>query len=71
MTISLMNALLTGLNENNEDLVKKIYLLVDKICKNYGYIWIDGAVWVNILKSNKVKIAGFKYFMKAFKDRDR
>lgn len=46
-------------------------MLVDKICKKYGYVWIDGAVWVNILKSNKVKIAGFKYFMKAFKDRDK
>lgn len=39
--------------------------------KKYGYIWVDGAVWVNILKSPKVKIAGFKYFMKAFKERDK
>ncbi len=71
MTISLMNALLTGLNENNEELAKRIYALTDKISKKYGYIWVDGAVWVNILKSNKVKIAGFKYFMKVFKDRDK
>ena len=32
---------------------------------------MDGAVWVNILKSPKVRQAGFKYFMKVFKDRDR
>jgi spermidine/putrescine-binding protein len=71
MTISLMNALLTGLNENNEELAKRIFALCEKISKKYGYIWIDGAVWVNILKSSKVKIAGFKYFMKVFKDRDK
>jgi len=32
---------------------------------------VDGAVWINILKSPKVRLAGFKYFMKVFKDRDR
>jgi hypothetical protein len=52
-------------------LAKKIFALCEKISKKYGYIWIDGAVWVNILKSSKVKIAGFKYFMKVFKDRDK
>jgi hypothetical protein len=33
-------------------------------------MWIDGAVWINILKSPKVRGAGYKYFMKSFKDRD-
>lgn len=66
-----MNALLTGLNENNEELAKRIYGLCDKIANNYGRMWIDGAVWINILKSPKVRIAGFKYFMKTFKDRDK
>jgi hypothetical protein len=32
---------------------------------------VDGAVWVNILKSPKVRLAGFKYFMKVFKNRDK
>jgi spermidine/putrescine-binding protein len=71
MIISLMNSLLTGLNENNEELGKRVFYLCDKMNKKYGYLWIDGAVWVNILKSSKVRIAGFKYFMKVFKDRDR
>ena len=66
-----MNTLLTGLNENNEELARKIYNLCDKISENYGRIWVDGAVWVNILKSPKVRVAGFKYFMKSFKDRDK
>ena len=66
-----MNALLTGLNENNEELGKKIYQLCDKISKNFGRMWVDGAVWVNILKSQKVRIPGFKYFTKSFKDRDK
>ena len=39
--------------------------------KSYGKIWVDGAVWVNILKSPKVRLAGFKYFTKVFRDRDR
>jgi hypothetical protein len=34
-------------------------------------MWIDGAVWINILKSPKVRIAGFKYFFKTFKERDK
>jgi hypothetical protein len=34
-------------------------------------MWIDGAVWVNILKTPKTRMAGFKYFMKTFKDRDK
>ena len=34
-------------------------------------MWVDGAVWVNILKSPKVRLAGFKFFTKVFKDRDR
>lgn len=34
-------------------------------------MWVDGAVWINILKSPKVRIPGFKYFMKTFKDRDK
>ena len=71
MIVSLMNTLLTGLNENNEELAKKIYSLCDKISKSYGRTWVDGAVWVNILKSPKVRVAGFKYFMKSFKDRDK
>lgn len=66
-----MNPLLTGLNENNQELAKKIYGICDKIARNYGRIWVDGAVWVNILKSSKVRAAGFKYFMKSFKDRDK
>jgi hypothetical protein len=66
-----MNAVLIGLNENNEELAKKIYALCDKIARCYGRSWIDGAVWVNILKSPKVRIAGFKYFLKTFKDRDK
>ena len=43
----------------------------DKVSRSYGRLWMDGAVWVNILKSPKVRQAGFKYFMKVFKDRDR
>lgn len=34
-------------------------------------MWIDGAVWINILKCSKTRMAGFKYFMKTFKDRDK
>lgn len=34
-------------------------------------MWVDGAVWINILKSPKTRMAGFKYFMKTFKDRDK
>ena len=34
-------------------------------------MWVDGAVWINILKSPKVRNAGYKYFMKMFKDRDK
>ena len=71
MIVSLMNALLTGLNENNEELAKKIYAICDKISRKFGRMWVDGAVWVNILKSQKVRIPGFKYFMKSFKDRDK
>jgi hypothetical protein len=71
MVVSFMNALLTGLNDNNEELAKKIFALCEKITKKYGRIWVDGAIWVNILKSSKVKIAGFKYFMKVFRDRDK
>ncbi len=71
MIISLLNALLTGLNQNNEELSKKIYNLCDSISIKYGKIWIDGAIWVNILKSQKVRIPGFKYLMKVFKDRDK
>ena len=32
---------------------------------------MDGAVWVNILKSPKVRLAGFKFFTKSFRDRDK
>lgn len=71
MIVGLTNALLTGLNENSEEFTKKIYSFFDKFTKNYGRIWVDGAVWINILKSPKVRLAGFKYFMKVFKDRDR
>lgn len=71
MVVGLMNALLTGLNENSEDLAKRIYAICEKLSKSYGRIWVDGAVWINILKSPKVRLAGFKYFMKVFKDRDR
>jgi hypothetical protein len=67
----MINALLTGLNESNEELVKRIYALCDKIANSYGRMWVDGAVWINILKSPKTRLAGFKYFMKTFKDRDK
>jgi hypothetical protein len=52
-------------------LAKKIYILCDKMAKINGRIMVDGAVWVNILRSPKVRIAGFKYFTKVFKDRDK
>jgi hypothetical protein len=71
MIVGLTNALLTGLNDNSEEFARKIYGFFDKFSKNYGKIWVDGAVWINILKSPKVRLAGFKYFMKVFKDRDR
>lgn len=71
MVVGLTAALLTGLNENVDQFTRKIYAFFDKFAKNYGNIWIDGAVWINILKSPKVRLAGFKYFMKVFKDRDR
>lgn len=66
-----MNALLTGLNETNEELAKRIYAFCDKVSNSYGRMWVDGAVWINILKSPKVRMSGFKYFMKTFKDRDK
>ena len=71
MLVSLMNAILTGLNENNEELAKKIYILCDKISMKFGRMWVDGAIWVNVLKSQKVRLPAFKYFMKSFKDRDK
>ena len=71
MIVGLTNALLTGLNDGSEEFARKIYGFFDKFSKNYGKIWVDGAVWINILKSPKVRLAGFKYFMKVFKDRDR
>jgi hypothetical protein len=71
MIVGLTNALLTGLNENSEEFTRKIYNFFDKFTRNYGKIWVDGAVWINILKSPKVRLAGFKYFMKVFRDRDR
>lgn len=52
-------------------MAKRIYALCDRVSQQYGRTWIDGAVWVNILKSPKVRMAGFKYFMKSFKDRDK
>lgn len=52
-------------------MAKKIYALCAKVANCYGKVWVDGAVWVNILKSPKTRLAGFKYFMKTFKDRDR
>lgn len=66
----MVNTLLTGFIENNEKLTKKIYEVCDEIAKLYGRVWVDGAVWINILKSPKVRNAGYKYFMKSFKDRD-
>jgi len=36
-----------------------------------GKRWVDGAVWVNILKSPRTRLACFKYFQKVFKDRDK
>ena len=71
MIVGLMNALLTVFNENSEELAKRVYGICEKIGKNYGKMWVDGAVWVNILKSPKVRLAGFKYFTKVFRDRDR
>jgi hypothetical protein len=71
MIVGLMNALLTVLNENSEELARKVYAICEKVSRNYGRIWVDGAVWVNILKSPKVRLAGFKFFTKVFRDRDK
>ena len=71
MIVGLTNALLTVLNENSEDLTRRVFNIWEKISRDYGRIWVDGAVWVNILKSPKVRLAGFKYFTKLFRDRDR
>ena len=71
MLVSLINSLLTGFNENSDELDRQIHTLCDKISVNYGRMWVDGAVWVNILKSRKVRLHAFKYFMKSFKDRDK
>lgn len=71
MVTSLVNALLTSFIENNEELNKRVYALCDQIAERYGRVWVDGAVWVNVLKSPKVRNAGLKYLMKSFKDRDK
>lgn len=71
MITSLVNALLTAFKENNNELNKKIYQFLDEIGEKYGTVWVDGAVWVNILKSEKVRFAGFQYFIKSFADRDK
>lgn len=71
MVVGLTNALLTVLNETYEDQAKRVYSIFESINKNFGRLWVDGAVWVNILKSPKVRMAGFKYFQKVFRDRDR
>jgi hypothetical protein len=46
-------------------------MIFDKVNNFLGKRWVDGAVWVNILKSPKSRIACFKYFQKVFKDRDK
>ena len=71
MLVGLVNAIIPGLNENHEELAKKIYSIFDKISSLLGRKWVDGAVWVNILKSPRTRIACFKYFQKSFKDRDK
>ncbi len=71
MIVGLVNALLTVLNQNSEDLAKRVYAICEKVNRNFGKLWVDGAVWINILKSPKVRLAGFKYFTKVFRDRDR
>ena len=68
--VSLLNAILTGFNENNDELDRRIYLLCDKVSNKFGRVWVDGAIWVNILKSRKVRLAALKYLMKSFKERD-
>ena len=71
LLVSLMHTLLTGFNENNDDLDRQIFALCDKVSMAFGRMWVDGAIWVNILKSKKVRLHGFKYFHRSFKERDK
>lgn len=68
---SLTNTLLTTFVENNEQLNKRLHQFFLEIGERYGRAWVDGAVWVNILKSPKVRNAGYKYLIKSFSDRDK
>lgn len=71
MLVGLVNAIMPGLNENHEELARRIYSIFDRVNTLLGKRWIDGAVWVNVLKSPKTRLACFKYFQKVFKDRDK
>jgi hypothetical protein len=71
MLVGLVNAIIPGLNENHEELARKIYAVFEKVGGLMGRRWVDGAVWVNVLKSPRTRIACFKYFQKSFKDRDK
>lgn len=71
MLVGLVNAIMPGLNENHEELARRIYSIFEKVNFLLGRRWVDGAVWVNILKSPKTRLACFKYFQKVFKDRDK
>jgi hypothetical protein len=65
--VGLTVSLVPGLNENSEEMQKKVYSVLDSISDRVGKRFFYSAVWTAILRVPKVRIPCFKYFQKEFK----
>lgn len=59
---SILNFL--GLEEQNESLQKRVFLIFDRACEKIGRKFVIGCIWMAILRTGKVRAAGLKYLMK-------
>ncbi|KAM3142079.1 hypothetical protein pb186bvf_005733 [Paramecium bursaria] len=60
----LIDSIIVGMEDTNEEMMKKVMYSLDKACESVGVTVFFGMLWTSILRSSRCRLGAFKYLMK-------
>ncbi|CAD8058712.1 unnamed protein product [Paramecium sonneborni] len=60
----LINSIIVGMEDTNEDMMKKVMTSLDQACESVGIKQFFGLLWITIIRSVRSRQGVFKYLMK-------
>jgi aspartate-semialdehyde dehydrogenase len=60
----LLTSIIVGMEDTNEEQVKKVLSSLDAACECVGVTVFYGALWMCIVRSSRTRMGAFKFLMK-------